>query len=162
MVPTRSPYSKSASSSCLLAAFPRWILRARSTFSWILARTFSLRCRGSTPASVVFPLPLMDFGLFQWSGPKLSRRRWASVVRKRLLHVIIVALNFLHNGPVAWRLLVLHLWSPITTYEAGFGDLHEEDSVQVVGEVKTEKKTSEALISPEAPYHFFGCCLSQA
>lgn len=49
----------------------------------------------------------MDFGLFERSGPKLGLRRWTSVARRRVLHVIIVALNFLHNDfkPLDLRLL---------------------------------------------------------
>ena len=96
-VPDEVPLDQSIPMCRLLAAFPRWILRARCSFAWFLARTFSLHCWGLSPASVVYPLPLMDFGLFSGSGPKLSRRRWTSLARKRVLHVIIVALNFLHN-----------------------------------------------------------------
>ena len=73
-------------------------MRARSTFAWLLARTFSLRGRGSSSASAVFPLPLLDFGLFARSGPRLSNRRWLSVVKRRVLHVTIVAFNFVQNG----------------------------------------------------------------
>lgn len=40
----------------------------------------------------------MDFGLFSGSGPKLSRRRWRILLRRRLVHVIIVALNLLEGG----------------------------------------------------------------
>eukprot|EP00435_Cladocopium_sp_Y103_P022342 s2443_g5.t1 len=40
----------------------------------------------------------MDFGLFASSGPKLSLRRWRTLLRRRLVHVIIVALNFLEGG----------------------------------------------------------------
>ena len=79
----------------ILAAFPRWILQARTNFAAILARTFSIHCCDAlTPASVVFPLPLMDFGLFRSSGPKLSSQRWRTLVRKRFLHILIIALNF--------------------------------------------------------------------
>ncbi len=69
----------------LLAAFPRWILQARSNFAWLLARTFSPQCRGIASASVVYPLPLTDFELFLRSGPKLSKRAWSSLVTIRLL-----------------------------------------------------------------------------
>ena len=49
-------------------------------------------------ASVVFPLPLPQLGLFRGSGPWLGRRRWILLCRKRVLHLLIVALNFLHFG----------------------------------------------------------------
>ena len=45
-VPDVVPLGQSIPTMKLLAAFPRWTLKARSNFSWILARTFSLRCRG--------------------------------------------------------------------------------------------------------------------
>ena len=107
LAPDDVPLDQSISICRLFASFPRWILKTRSSFSWFLARTFSLRCWGVTPASVVFPLPLMDFGLFSGSGPKLSHRRWTTLARKRVLHVIIVALNFLYNDfkPFELRLL---------------------------------------------------------
>jgi len=60
------------------------------------------------------------------------------------------AQNLLQDCVSSRSLLELHLNN---NYEDGFGDLHEEDGVQVLGEVKKEKKPSEALISPEAPYH---------
>eukprot|EP00438_Fugacium_kawagutii_P018756 Skav204395 [mRNA] locus=scaffold2947:164542:176525:+ [translate_table: standard] len=53
--------------------------------------------RGKTSATIVFPLPLADFGLFSGGGPKLPRRRCATLLRKRLLHLVIVALNYLEG-----------------------------------------------------------------
>lgn len=35
----------------------------------------------------------MNFGLFEASGPRLSKRRWHTFVRKRMVHIVIVALN---------------------------------------------------------------------
>ena len=40
----------------------------------------------------------MDFGLFQGGFPKLSKRRWTSLVRKRAVHIVIVALNYIYGG----------------------------------------------------------------
>lgn len=81
----------------LLAAMPRWILASRAQFAALLARSFFIQCRGQAPASVVFP-PLMDFGLFKSSGLGLRAKKWSTLVRKRALHVIIVALNFLEGS----------------------------------------------------------------
>lgn len=81
-----------------LASLPRLILASRTPFASFLAQSFHIHRCGITPASVVFPLPLADFGLFASSGPKLSKRRWRTLVRKRAMHVIIVALNYLHGG----------------------------------------------------------------
>lgn len=77
---------------------PRWISRTRTKFASLLAHTYSLQCRGQTSATIVFPLPLADFGIFSGGGPKLSRRRLTTLLRKRLLHVVIVALNYLEGG----------------------------------------------------------------
>ena len=81
-----------------LASLPRLILASRTPFASFLAQSFHIQRCGSVPASVVFPLPLADFGLFASSGPKLSQRRWRTLVRKRAMHVIIIALNYLHGG----------------------------------------------------------------
>ena len=53
---------------------------------------------GLYPFLCVFPLPLADFGIFKGRGPKLSQRRWRCLIKKRMLHLIIVAVNFLHDG----------------------------------------------------------------
>eukprot|EP00435_Cladocopium_sp_Y103_P026094 s726_g6.t1 len=82
----------------VLSALPRWILATRTPFASFLAQTFHLQCCGQTPATVVYPLPLADFGLFCRGSPKLSRRRWLTLLKKRLRHVLIVALNYLHGG----------------------------------------------------------------
>lgn len=82
----------------LLAALPRWILSSRTPFAGFLAKTFHIHRCGSSPASVTFPLPLPQLGLFRGAGPKLSHRRWICLLRKRILHLVVVALNFLHYG----------------------------------------------------------------
>lgn len=54
---------------------------------------------GLRPLYRGFPLPLADFGIFKGGTSRLSKRRWLTVIRKRLLHIIIiVALNYLHDG----------------------------------------------------------------
>ena len=80
------------------ASMPRWIMATKTPFAAFLAKTFHLQCGGTTPSSVVFPLPLADFGIFWSGGPRLSKRRLMTLLRKRLLHIIIVALNFIHSG----------------------------------------------------------------
>ena len=68
---------------------------------WCLPGRFFLLAsllRTSAPASATFPLPFLDRGLFDGSGPKLARRDWQRLVKRRLLHCIIAALNFLHGG----------------------------------------------------------------
>ena len=97
---------ESISFPILLASLPRWILKARTPFSGFFAKSFHISRCGSSPASVVFPLPLPQLGLFRGSGPKLGRRRWISLCRRRILHLLVVALNFLHFG---FRLDILPL-----------------------------------------------------
>ena len=82
----------------LLAALPRWILASRTPFAGFLAKTFHIHRCGSSPASVTFPLPLPQLGLFRGGGPKLSHRRWICLLRKRILHIVVAALNFLYSG----------------------------------------------------------------
>eukprot|EP00435_Cladocopium_sp_Y103_P043042 s6_g12.t1 len=81
-------------------------LEEETFFSSLLARSFYIQCKGQSPASAVFPLPLLDFGLFKRSGPKLPVKKWRTLVRKRTLHILIVALNFLEGG-FGWRQLPL-------------------------------------------------------
>ena len=92
------PIQQSITFQSLAASLPRWILATRARFAAYLAKTFHLQCGDSVPSTVVFPLPLADLGLFRGGASRLSKRRWLTLVRKRLLHIIIVALNYLHDG----------------------------------------------------------------
>ena len=129
--PVAPSLCESISFPVLLASLPRWILNARTPFSGFFAKSFHVSRCGSSPASVVFPLPLPQLGLFRSSGPKLCRRRWISLCRKRVLHLLVVALNFLHFGfrpdvlpllgrrPNALHLEVFdRLWSFIATCDS--------------------------------------------
>ena len=82
----------------LVASMPRWVLSSKTKFAHFLSRSFHIKCGGSAPSTVVFPLPLADFGIFESRGPKLSQRRWRCLLKKRMLHLVIVAINFLHDG----------------------------------------------------------------
>ncbi len=92
------PIQQSITFQSLAASLPRWILATRTRFAAYFATTFHLQCGDSVPSTVVFPLPLADFDLFRGGAPRLSKRRWLTLVRKRPLHIIIVALNYLHDG----------------------------------------------------------------
>ena len=82
-----------------LACIPRWILKTRTTFAAFLARTFHIRRSGTCPASTVFPIPAPELGLFDSQvGPRLSARRWSRLCIKRALHVVVMALNYIHSG----------------------------------------------------------------
>lgn len=74
-------------------------MKARTSFSAFLARSFHAKRRGSSSASATFPIPVPRLGLFcAQRAPKLSSRKWSSLCTQRVLHVIIMALNFLHGG----------------------------------------------------------------
>ena len=90
------------------ASLPRWILRSRTKFSSFLARTFHLASTGSCPDSAVFPIPAPRLGLFGVQGvSKLNAKCWQRLCRQRVLHVIVMALNYLHRGnrPISPALL---------------------------------------------------------
>ena len=47
------------------------------------------------------PLPLPYLGLFAGSGPKLTSARWRRLRNRRLLHVIVCAINFVFARALA-------------------------------------------------------------
>ena len=80
---------------------PRWVLATRNDYAWHLARSFSVEWHGPTMRSTVFPLPVPFPKCFGGSGPQLSRSRMKVVALKRLVHLIVVALNYMHLGRFA-------------------------------------------------------------
>ena len=93
-----NPLKTSSNVPKIVAAMPRWILACRTFFSSLLARTFHTLPWGASPATVVFPLPLAHFGLFGGGASRLKGRQWRALLRKRLLHMVIVAVNFLEGS----------------------------------------------------------------
>ena len=75
---------------------PRWVLATRNDYAWHLARSFSVKWHGSAMRSAVFPLPVPFPGCFDGGGPWLSRSRMKVLAQKRVVHLIVVALNFMH------------------------------------------------------------------
>ena len=91
--------SQSISFQQLIASFLRLTLKSRTRFAAFLARTFFLTFSGFEPCTTVFPLPLPEFGLFEKQRcPRLGVKKWSSLCRKRLLHVLVVFLNYQYNG----------------------------------------------------------------
>ena len=87
----------------LVAALPRLIVRSRTRFAAALAKSFHVVYNGDQPCSTVFPLPLKDFGTYRaQETSRLSAARWWKICRKRLLHVFIVFLNYLHHDGAAF------------------------------------------------------------
>ena len=82
-----------------LASLPRCILRSRTSFSTFLAMSFHTKRCGDSPATAIFPLPIPIVGLFQKQRvPKLNAKKWRKLCLRRALHVLVVALNYIHNG----------------------------------------------------------------
>ena len=75
---------------------PRWVLATRNDYAWHLARSFSVKWHGSAMRSAVFPLPVPFPGCFDGGGPWLSRSRMKVLAQKKVVHLIVVALNFMH------------------------------------------------------------------
>lgn len=98
LAPADEPHDATSTVPRVMAALPRWILATRTPFSKPLAQTFHLHPGEPSPDSVVFPLFLADYGIFASSGPQLSKRKWLCLLRKRMSHVLIVALNFIYGG----------------------------------------------------------------
>ena len=87
------------SAAQILAPLPRWILRTKTRFAAFLARSFHIQRCGSSPASAVFPIPAPHLRRFDAQDtPKLNARKWARLCIQRALHVVVLALNFIHNN----------------------------------------------------------------
>ena len=80
---------------------PRWILRCRTPFSWALRKTFTADWVKPALPTAVFPLPVPHPYAWKGGGPCLSRRRMISLAFKRLLNIIVAALNYQYLGRAA-------------------------------------------------------------
>ena len=85
-----------------LPLFPDGFCVPRRSFRLFLpgiARTFHLASTGPCPDSAVFPIPAPRLGLFRSQGvSKLNAKRWQRLCRQRVLHVLVMALNYMHRG----------------------------------------------------------------
>ena len=78
---------------------PRWLLRCHTKLSWHLAKSFTAARQDQNLPTMTFPLPAPHIGCFAaGSGSKLSKRRLLKLARQRLLHVIVVCLNYVYLG----------------------------------------------------------------
>lgn len=77
---------------------PRWVLATRTDFAWHVARSFSVRWRGTSASTAVLPLPVPFPGIFDSSGPRLSAKRLAKMARKRVVHILVIILDYLFLG----------------------------------------------------------------
>ena len=81
-------------------SLPRWILRSRTDSAWHLRRSFSSMPQ-SNPVlcTTALPLPLPPLLASCWgSFSGLSKRRLSKLCRARLLHVLVLTLNYMHLG----------------------------------------------------------------
>ena len=78
---------------------PRWILDSRTKFSWFLLKSFRvLRRNHCDVPTTAFPLPAPFCGLFAGGGPGLSKARMKRLAKARVLHILVMALNYLFLG----------------------------------------------------------------
>ena len=87
-----------------VASLPRWLAKSRTSFGAFLCvcQHFALLPAGSQVPAFRNPphLPIPHQDVFQGSGPRLSKARWAQLRRRRLVNVLVLALNYLHG--FAW------------------------------------------------------------
>ena len=121
----------------------RSILRTRTTFASFLKSTLHLpRLAKPAPLSgVVFPLPLPAVGVFARFSLECSSRLRRRIMHQRLLHIVCMALNFLHSNFVpipfaalqrplnaAQRSLVAHRSRHLKAFGASVGEFPLSDS----------------------------------
>ena len=91
---------------------PRWIACSRTKLWWFLRETFSMGWDQPVSTTATFPLPLPHPGVWRGGGKKLHQ-----LAQRRLLHVVVMALNYHFCGgvpsltdirrlPNAWQLSV--------------------------------------------------------
>ena len=94
-----NPLTESIDFDSWCICLPRWIFATRTPFSWSLLKSFSaMRCGRETMSTTVFPLPAPCLDQLAGSGPGLSKKRFAKLARGRLLHVIVMILDYLYLG----------------------------------------------------------------
>ena len=87
------------STRCFLASLRRWILSSKTKFSFFLARASHLASTGRYSDSAVFPIPAPRLGLFKGQEvSKLDAKCWQRLCRQRVLHIFVMALNYIHRG----------------------------------------------------------------
>ncbi len=105
-----------------LVPFTKWVhlhvrrlLATRTSFSYYLLKSIS-NCRGRrfAASTALFPIPVPFDDIWDGSLQRLNTRRRVEVARRRLVHLAVMALNYLHStSPLAcvdllWRRPSLH------------------------------------------------------
>ena len=81
-----------------MTCLPRWVLKTRTGLAFCLSRSFAILHRSDEQSSALFPLPLYDLTCFASSGPGLSRRRFLSVCKSRIVNLWILILDHMFLG----------------------------------------------------------------
>ena len=79
-------------------SLPRLVLRSRTSFSWHLFQTLFIESHGSAMITAALPLPVPFPGCFRGGGPGLSKRRLRILAQKRLVHLIVLVIDYLFLG----------------------------------------------------------------
>ena len=85
----------------------KMILRSRTPFAAFLVSTLHLRRSNVTSTSPLFPVPLPEVGIFDRMPLGMSLRARRRVHLKRVIHIVIMALNYWHGGLKAFPNLSL-------------------------------------------------------
>ena len=96
-----NPLHQTISFQAWALAFPRWILRTRTSLAFNLFKSFTAEWRSSSSSTATFPLPAPYPGCFAGGGPHLSKKRLAQLAQQRALHVAVVILNKMYLGRYA-------------------------------------------------------------
>ena len=88
-----------------MSLVPR-ILRTRAPFAAALKSSLHISWSKPASAHALFPLPVPFPGIFQ-HVPGASGRKRSEIARRRVVHTIVVALNYLHGGRVPTPLHLL-------------------------------------------------------
>ena len=76
----------------------RRLLSTRTSFSYFLLKSIS-NCRGrsSTASTALFPIPIPFDDIWGRPMKRMNRRRREEVARRQLVHLAVMALNFMHS-----------------------------------------------------------------
>ena len=85
-------------------SFARWcsslcrrVLRSRTAFGAFVSKTLQIPRWTGPPAKLLFPLPVPKPGVFVSLHPRVSSRHRRKHSLDQALHVVVMALNFLHS-----------------------------------------------------------------
>lgn len=75
-----------------------WILKCRTAFGFAVRRSFTAVGGAPLPPTAAFPLPIPYPTVWHGGGPGLSKLRFKKLAMKRLLNLVVLALDFQYLG----------------------------------------------------------------